>query len=147
MFNTEQRESLIAQLQAGDREILYGGAGEQPVINYMVMKSGIKSCNLAHLLPFGKSTGCSITTKHFEEKEHLLYDRGLRLTYLHYIGVKPQHMERVCNGENVAFPYRDLFLHYRFLHEPEKRPISTEAPIPKTQPSLVQKVLQKLRRA
>ncbi|MEP0915942.1 sugar transferase [Leptolyngbya sp. DQ-M1] len=147
LFDAEQRETLIAQLLEGDREILYGGAGEQPVINYMVMKSGIKSCNLAHLLPFGKSTGCSITSKHFENKEHILYDRGLRLTYLHYIGVKPQRMEKACHGENVAFPYRDLFLHYRFLHEPEKRPVFTEPPMPKAQPSFVQKVLQKLRRA
>ncbi len=145
LFNAGQRETLIAQLQAGDREILYGGAGEQPVINYMVMKSGIKSCNLAHLLPFGKSTGCSITSKHFEEKDHVLYDRGLRLTYLHYIGVKPQRMEQVCSGENVTFPYRDLFLYYRFLHEPEKRPVFTKAPNSKT--NLVQKVLQKLRQA
>ncbi|MER3434206.1 MAG: sugar transferase [Leptolyngbya sp. ERB_1_1] len=143
LFNAEQRESLVASLQMGDREILYGGAGEQPIINYMVMKSGIKSCNIAHFLPFGKSTGCSITSKHFEEKDHVLYDRGIRLTYLHYIGVKPQRMEQVCNGENVAFPYRDLFLHYRFLHESEKYPLLQEIP----QPNLVQKVLQKLRRA
>ncbi|MGG6267750.1 Npun_R2821/Npun_R2822 family protein [Leptolyngbya sp. AN03gr2] len=143
LFNLEQRETLITQLLAGDREILYGGAGEQPVINYMVMKSGIKSCNVAQILPFGQSTGCSITSKHFEEKEHVLYDRGLRLTYLHYIGIKPQRMEQVCKGISETFPYRDLFLHYRFLHEPENRPVLTEAP----KPTLVQKVLQKLKRA
>ncbi|MBE9012029.1 sugar transferase [Pseudanabaenaceae cyanobacterium LEGE 13415] len=140
LFNPEQ---FIEQLLAGDREILYGGAGEQPVINYMVMKSGIKSCNLAHLLPFGQSTGCSITSKHFEEKDHVLYDRGLRLTYLHYIGVKPQRMEQVCNGINGTFPYRDVFLHYRFLHEPNKQPVLQEVP----KPNLVQKVLQKLKLA
>jgi hypothetical protein len=143
LFNAEQREEFIAALQGGDREILYGGAGEQPVINYMVMKSGIKSCNLAHLLPFGESTGCSVTSKHFEEKDHLLYDRGRQLTYLHYIGIKPQRMEQVCKGENATFPYRDLFLHYRFLHEPEKRPILSEPP----KLTLVQRVLRKLRRA
>ncbi|HTL88434.1 MAG TPA: hypothetical protein VL134_03475 [Leptolyngbya sp.] len=143
LFGAEQRESLIAQLQAGDRDILYEGAGEQPVVNYMVMKSGIKSCNIAQLLPFGKSTGCSVTTKHFEERDRILYDHGLRLTYLHYIGVKPQRMEQVANGENVEFPYRDLFLHYRFLREPKKRPVFAEVP----QLNLVQKVLQKLRRA
>jgi len=142
LFNTEQRELLIASLQMGDREILYNGAGEQPIINYMVMKLGIKSCNIAHLLPFGKSTGCSITSKHFEEKDHVLYDCGIRLTYLHYIGVKPQHMEQVCNGEDITFPYRDLFLHYRFLHEPEKYPLFPEV----SQSNLVQKVIQKLRR-
>ena len=143
LFDAEQRESLIAQLLAGDREILYAGAGEQPVINYMVMKSGIKSCNVAQLLPYGESTGCSVTTKHFKERNHVLYDRDLRLTYLHYIGVKPERMKQVSNGENVDFPYRDLFLHYRFLHEPEKRPVLAEV----SQSSLVQKILQKLRRS
>lgn len=147
LFDTQQREEFIAALQGGDREILYGGAGEQPVINYMVMKSGIRSCNLAQVLPFGQSTGCSVTSKHFEEKDHILYDRGLPLTYLHYIGVKPQLMEQVCQGENVMFPYREVFLHYRFLHEPEKRPIFTEPPISQAKPNLVQKVLQKLRMA
>ncbi|MCU0547891.1 MAG: sugar transferase [Leptolyngbya sp. Prado105] len=146
LFGAAQREELIAALQAGDREILYGGAGEQPVINYMVMKSGIKSCNLAHLLPYGESTGCSVTSKHFEEKDHVLYDRDRPLTYLHYIGIQPQRMERVCQGENVAFPYRDLFLYYRFLHQPEKRPVLSELPA-YSKPTLVEKVLQKLRRA
>ncbi len=149
LFDAEQRELLIAQLQAGDREILYPGAGEQPIINYMVMKSGIKSCNIAQLLPYGQSTGCSVTTKHFEERNHLLYDRGLRLTYLHYIGVKPQQMQQVCNGEDAVFPYRDLFLYYRFLHQSEKRPTFREMPlqsIQKTPLNLVQKALKKLRR-
>ncbi|MEP0896698.1 Npun_R2821/Npun_R2822 family protein [Leptolyngbya sp. FACHB-1624] len=141
LFNLEQREDFIQALQSGDREILYGGAGEQPVINYMVMKSGIKTCNLAHLLPYGESTGCSVTSNHFEEREHILYDRGRQLTYLHYIGVKPQRMEQVAKGEAVTFPYRDLFLYYRFLHEPEKRPVLTQV----QSPTFVQKVLQKLR--
>lgn len=143
LFDREQRETMIAQLVAGDREILYGGAGEQPVLNYMVMKSGINACNLAQLLPFGQSTGCSVTSNHFEEKDYVLYDRGLRLTYIHYIGVKPQRMEEVCSSGMGNFPYRDLFLHYRFLHEPEKRPVLIEAP----KPTFVQKVLTKLRRA
>jgi hypothetical protein len=143
LFSAEQRETMIAQLVAGDREILYGGAGEQPVLNYMVMKSGIKACNLAQLLPFGQSTGCSVTSNHFDEKDHVLYDRGLRLTYVHYIGVKPQRMEQVCSSGMGNFPYRDLFLNYRFLHEPDKRPVLKEAP----KPTFVQKVLTKLRRA
>ncbi|MBW4418935.1 MAG: sugar transferase [Myxacorys californica WJT36-NPBG1] len=150
LFGEHQRETLIAQLQAGDKEILYGGAGEQPVLNYMVMRSGLKSCNLGSYLPSDKSTGCSVTSKHFEERNHILYDRGTRLTYLHYIGVKPQLMEQVCAGENVMFPYRNLFLHYRFLHEPQKRPVFLDPPPaePKTlSPSFVKRVLKKLRLA
>lgn len=143
LFDVQQRETLIAQLQAGERDILYEGAGEQPVLNYMVMRSHLKCCNLAQLLRSEESTGCSVTSGHFEERNHVLYDRGTRLTYLHYIGVKPQLMERVCQGENVAFPYRDLFLYYRFLHEPEKRPKLDR--IPAKTASLVQRVLQKIK--
>lgn len=147
LFGAEERDRMITALRTGDIEILYEGAGEQPVLNYMVMKSGIKSCNLGSFLPSDQSTGCSVTSKHFEERDHILYDRGTRLTYLHYIGVKPQLMEQVCQGDNIDFPYRDLFLHYRFLHEPEKRPSLTGLPQPtqkKSSPSFVKKVLKKL---
>lgn len=150
LFNVEQRDWLIAQLQAGEVDVLYEGAGEQPVLNYMVMRSGIKSCNLARLLPSSEVTGSSVTSSHFIETDHILYDRGKRLTYIHYIGVKPQLMEQVCAGKNVGFPYRDLFLYYRYLKEPEKRPIFTEPPeqlSTKPQPSLIQKVLRKLKLA
>ncbi|NDJ17223.1 Npun_R2821/Npun_R2822 family protein [Myxacorys almedinensis] len=148
LFGAEQRETLIAQLRAGDINILYEGAGEQPVLNYMVMRSGLKSCNLGSYLPSEESTGCSVTSKHFEERNHILYDRGTRLTYLHYIGVKPQLMEQVCLGENVSFPYRNLFLYYRFLHQPQKCPVFMEPPSPDGKsysPGFVKKVLKKLK--
>jgi hypothetical protein len=150
LFWAEQREELIAQLRSGEFEILYEGAGEQPILNYMVMRSEIKSCNLGSYLDSDKSTGCSVTSRHFEERNHILYDRGTRLTYLHYIGVKPQLMERASAGENVAFPYRNLFLHYRFLHELEQRPVFTEPPPATNRPSsfnFVKRVLRKLRLA
>jgi hypothetical protein len=128
LFGAAERDRLIAALVSGDRDILYEGAGEQPVLNYMVLKSGISSCNLGSWLPSAQSTGCSVTSPHFEERDHVLYDRGTRLTYLHYIGVKPQVMAQVCQGQNLKFPYRDLFLHYRFLHQPEQRPTLIDAP-------------------
>lgn len=148
LFNAEQRDWLIAQLQAGETDVLYEGAGEQPILNYMVMRSGIKSCNLARLLPSSEVTGSSVTSSHFVETDHILYDRGKRLTYIHYIGVKPQLMEQVCAGKNVGFPYRDLFLYYRYLKEPENCPVFTELPqqsSSKQQPGLIQKVLKKFK--
>jgi hypothetical protein len=29
---------------------------------------------------------------------------------------------RLCAGEDVDIPYRDVFLHYRYLKSPEERP-------------------------
>ncbi|ODH01004.1 sugar transferase [Nostoc sp. KVJ20] len=128
IFNSEQRDLLISHLQNGEAELLYEGAGEQPLINYMVMRSNLSIYNFARQLPDNQKTGCSATSKHFEEREHLLYDKDNRLTYLHYIGIPPNINQAVCAGENIEFPYRDLFLYYRYLHEPEKRPVFRNPP-------------------
>ncbi|WP_373538106.1 Npun_R2821/Npun_R2822 family protein [Microcoleus sp.] len=148
LFEQNTREWLLAKLQSGEAEILYAGAGEQPLLNYMVMKTGMKSYNFACSLPDGDKTGCSVTSQHFEERDNILYDKGNRLTYLHYIGVPPDLIRRVCAGENIEFPYRDLFLHYRYLREPEKRPVFTQAPKSYTEVSrsnLLTRVLRRLR--
>ena len=148
LFDKDTREWLLAQLQSGEAKILYEGAGEQPLLNYMVMKTGISSYNFARSLPDYKKTGCSVTSKHFQEQDNVLYDKGNRLTYIHYIGVQPDLIRRVCAGENIDFPYRDLFLHYRYLREPEKRPVFTE-PLKSygdvSAPNLLQRVLRRLR--
>ncbi|MEH2182449.1 Npun_R2821/Npun_R2822 family protein [Nostoc sp.] len=128
LFDSEKRDWLISHLQNGESEILYGGAGEQPLINYMVMRSNLSIYNFASQLPDNEKTGCSAGSKHFEEREHILYDRGNRLTYIHYIGIPPNINQAVCAGENIQFPYRDLFLYYRYLHEPEKHPVFNNPP-------------------
>ncbi|MFP4221118.1 MAG: Npun_R2821/Npun_R2822 family protein [Phormidium sp.] len=128
LFNETLREQILNHLKSGDYQYLYRGAGEQPLLNYMVMRSGLSSYNFAKQIPAEQRTGCSATSKHFQENNHILYDKGNRLTYIHYIGVQPSTIQRVCQGENVDFPYRDLFLYYRYLHEPEQRPIFKEPP-------------------
>jgi hypothetical protein len=147
IFNAEQRKSLLLHLENGEREILYEGAGEQPLLNYMVMRANLSLYNFAQQLPDDKITGCSVGSKHFQEREHLLYDRGNQLTYLHYIGVPPNINKAVCAGENIEFPYRDLFLYYRYLHQPEKRPIFHNSPKPYNapDPNLITRTLRKLK--
>jgi hypothetical protein len=148
IFDQSQQAELLSYLRAGEGEILYPGAGEQPILNYMFMRSGKRICNLAHHLPPEQLTGCTVTSRHFEERNKTLYDQGNQLTYLHYIGIPPNVNQAVCAGENLDFPYRDLFLYYRYLHEPEKRPVFKnrgqpyDAPAPR--PSLLTRALRKL---
>lgn len=130
IFDQEQRNWLLSKLKAGETEILYNGAGEQPLLNYMVMRLNLRSYNFAYSLPEHEKTGCTATSKHFQVQDCILYDQGKRLTYFHYIGISPDWMERVCAGENIDFPYRDLFLNYRYLREPNQRPIFTDPPSP-----------------
>jgi hypothetical protein len=145
LFNENQRQYLLEKLQNGEAEILYMNGPDQAILNYMTMKLGVSVYNFALNLPKDKITGNAVTSTHFEYKDHVLYDKGVRLTYLHYIGVPSNAFTRLCNGENLELPYRDIFLHYRYLHEPEKMPQFSGKPKPyNPPPTVMQKVMKKL---
>jgi hypothetical protein len=122
LFPPEQRQWLLSQLQAGDGAMLYPSAPNQSLLNYMVHKSELTVDNLVFSRPANTVTGNSVTSPHFTETDHILYDRGARLTFLHYIGISSKHFRALCGGENIDFPYRDIFLHYRYLHDPASCP-------------------------
>jgi hypothetical protein len=111
----------------------------------MVMKSGVSLLNLGIVLPKEARAGNSVTSKHFEDRGHILYDKGNRLTYLHYIGVPCNIISRVCSGENLDFPYRDIFLYYRFLKDPGNRPVFDGKPAAADKaPGFFQKIAGKI---
>ena len=144
LFDTSKRDWLISQLQQ-EAAVLYPMAPDQTLINYMMMRSGCSIYNFALNLPDNMKTGCSVTSPHFQAENQILYDKGNRLTYIHYIGISSKVFAQVCQGENLDFPYRDIFLHYRYLHEPANRPQLTGKPKMYNQPpSLVTRVKHKL---
>jgi hypothetical protein len=146
IFSPAQQNWLMSELKSGDAEILYPMAPDQTVLNYMVMKSNLSSYNFALELPFAQRTGCCVTSPDFVAQDNLLFDRGNQLTYLHYIGLSSSLFNRICRGENIDFPYRDLFLHYRYLSEPKNRPIFTGQPIlHDALPKMQERILQKLK--
>jgi hypothetical protein len=136
VFTDEMLAELLAHLQAGDADILYANGPDQSILNYMVMKSGVSAVNLARSLPTENRTGCCVTSAHFQERNHILFDHQEQLTYLHYIGVGSQFFRQLCEGENILFPYRDLFLHYRYLKEPTALPQLTGLAIHYLPPAL-----------
>ena len=146
LFDGERRNWLLEQLRAGEAEIVYPMAVDQPLLNYMMMRSNFSIYNLALQLPKEESTGCCITSPHFQTLDNILYDQGNRLTYIHYIGLPPSLFTRLCSGENLDFPYRDIFLHYRYLYEPSQRPIFSDSPNPyqPPTPTFWQKVTRKI---
>ncbi|RCJ31361.1 sugar transferase [Nostoc minutum NIES-26] len=145
IFPPEQREGLLSQLNNGESDVLYMSAPNQSVLNYMRMRANVSFYNFALNLPTNEATGCCVTSPHFENQDYILYDKGNRLTYLHYIGLSSKLFNQVCDGENIDFPYRDIFLHYRYLHEPEKCPQFTTKPKAyNALPSLGTRILKKL---
>lgn len=145
LFSRDRREWLLEKLRQGDAEVLYPMAPDQTLLNYMVMRSKIPMYNFALNLPRTERTGNSVTSPHFEAKDHILYDRGYRLTYLHYIGISSKIFTRICSGENLDFPYRDIFLHYRYLSESDKQPQWKTKPKPyNSPPNFATRLLKKL---
>ena len=145
LFSLTQRNWLLEQLKAGEAEILYPNGPDQSILNYMVMRLEIPSHNFALQLPLEEKTGCAVTSPHFKMHDNVLYDGETRLTYLHYIGVPSGAFTKISAGENIDFPYRDIFLHYRYLHESEKHPQLTGNPLPiNPPPSLTTRVFKKL---
>ena len=142
--------SLLAQLQAGDADILYYNGPDQSILNYMVLKSDLSAVNLARSLPPAQRTGCCVTSPHFTQRtvkgNPVLFDHKTQLTYLHYIGVSARFFSQLCAGNNILFPYRDLFLHYRYLHESEQPELAGK-PVPYKASALKahQKVIRKAR--
>ncbi|AFZ58831.1 sugar transferase [Anabaena cylindrica FACHB-243] len=148
IFPEPNREMILDFLRQGEAEVLYDMAPDQTILNYMVMRLGLSNYNFALELPADQTTGCSVTSLHFENRDQILYDKGNRLTYLHYIGLSSKLFHRVCTGENIDFPYRDIFLYYRYLHEPEQRPkFTTKAKAYNAVPSLGTRILNKLKLA
>ena len=82
---------------------------DQPILNYIVLKSMPQRLNLVKL--DANVPGSWAGSKHFEQKDAVLYDRGKRLMYLHWAGTPMQ----------PGGPYRDLWEHYRYLHEPRSQ--------------------------
>ncbi|NCS31121.1 MAG: sugar transferase [Microcystis aeruginosa F13-15] len=146
LFDENHRDWLIEQLRTGEAEILYPMAPDQTIVNYMMMRSNFSIYNLALQLPKEERTGCCVTSPHFQALDNILYDQGKRLTYIHYIGLSSSLFTRLCSGENLDFPYRDIFLHYRYLYEPSQRPVFTGSPKPyqPPTPTFWQKVTRKL---
>ena len=145
-FSQAQLDICLTALKTGEHEILYEMAPDQTILNYWVMRSNLAIYNYALELPSSESTGCCVTSDHFERRGHQLFDRGNPLTYLHYIGLSSSLFADLCAGENIDFPYRDLFLHYRYLNDPSKKPSFSGKPRAYNSRSLTDRILTKLTR-
>ena len=78
---------------------------DQPILNYMILKLVSKRYNLVKTSD--SEPGSWAGSKHFQEKDYILYDKGKRLKYLHWAGIPIK----------AGSPYWQLWKHYRYLHE------------------------------
>lgn len=134
VIGKEQEAQVLARLRAGDASMLYLGAPDQSLLNYMVMSLKAPAVNLYRLPPEAERIHTCATVPGLEVRGAVMFDHGRRLPFLHYIGIPAWVFNRLCQDENILFPYRDLWLHYRFLHEAEARPHLQGRPRPFQRP-------------
>lgn len=83
------------------------GVTDQPILNYLILKCFDRRMNLVK--PPENAPGSWAGSKHFENRQYVLYDRAQKLKYLHWAGISIR----------PGAPYWDVWEHYRYLHEPE----------------------------
>lgn len=82
------------------------GTTDQPVMNYLVLKSMDRRLNITRALE--NEPGSWGGSSHFVEKNHVLFDGDRPLRYLHWAGTPM----------GAGGPYRELWEYYRFRNCP-----------------------------
>jgi hypothetical protein len=125
LFDRETIASFQKQLiEDGEVEWLTKWWDDAHLFNYLTFKSNRPLFNFT-LSPNGQErTGNCANADEFVNQNNVLYNKeGLKPIHrLHYMEYPTVYFERLCHGEDVEMAYQDVFLHYRFLKQPEHKP-------------------------
>jgi hypothetical protein len=119
VFNRSNCTRFLEELTLAEVEIMSSRGADQSLLNYLVARCKVSFYNFAYAQP-EQVTGNHWSSQ-FDVIDDVLYDKGRRLTYLHYMSISATKISLLCAGEDVEIPYRDVFLHYRYLKSPEMR--------------------------
>jgi hypothetical protein len=107
---------------------------DQPILNYIILKSTQKRLNLVKISD--KEPGSWAGSRHFTEKEHILYDGENPLRYLHWAG-----MPMIPGGA-----YRELWEYYRYLGETKPSPVDLSSQPKNAWEKIITQFQQKLKK-
>lgn len=118
------------------------------LFNYLTLRCDRPLFNFT-LSPHGYDrTGNCADADPFVNIDNVLYNQeGLKPIHrIHYMNYPSLSFNRLCQGEDVEICYKDVFLHYRFLKQPEQKPKQLKQPdiITKTSRT-IQKLVKKLK--
>lgn len=100
------------------------------LFNYLTLRSERPMFNYTQSPNRAERTGNCAGVDPFVVQNHVLYNQdGLKPIHrLHYMSYSSRLFTRLCQGEAVNLPHRDLFLHYRYWHQPEQHPLNLRSP-------------------
>lgn len=102
------------------------------LFNYMTLRRRLSLFNFTLSDQEEERTGNCADADPFVNINQVLYNEdGLKPIHrIHYMGYSSTNFARLCTGEAVDIRYRDVFLHYRFLKEPDRQPTELKPPSP-----------------
>lgn len=146
LFSKEELTILQERLVSRDEAAWVNGQGwwdDAFLFNYMTLRCDRPLFNFT-LSPNGQDrTGNCANADPFVAIDHLLYNQqGLKPIHrIHYMGYSSTDFKRLCQGEDVDIPFKEIFLYYRFLKQPEQKPTVLRPP------NLIAKVNRLLQKA
>lgn len=98
--------------------------------NYMTLRCQGSIFNFTLSDNGNEKTGNCAHADSFVNQDNVLYNQdGLKPIHrIHYMNYSSQEFARLCRGEDVKIPYQEVFLHYRFLKEPHRKPTQLYPP-------------------
>jgi hypothetical protein len=119
------------------------------LFNYLTLRCDRPIYNFT-LSPNGQErTGNCADKDPFVSIDNVLYnEQGLKPIHrIHYMNYSSADFARLCRGEDANIRYKDTFLYYRFLKEPDRRPSNLIPPSLGTKFNrILQKAVQKISR-
>ncbi|GAA6621693.1 Npun_R2821/Npun_R2822 family protein [Scytonema sp. NUACC26] len=100
------------------------------LFNYMTIDGKYSMFNYTLSANSQERTGNCANADEFVNINNILYNQeGLKPIYrLHYMSYSSNDFARLCKGEDIDICYKDEFLHYRFLKQPELKPVELKSP-------------------
>lgn len=153
IFNPEELAVLKKRL-IDDREVEWiNGRGwwdDAFLFSYLSLRSDRPLFNFT-LSPNGRErTGNCANADPFVNVDNVLYnEQGMKpILRIHYMSYSSKQFTQLSQGEDIDIPHRDVFLHYRFLREPQNRPerLLPANLLTKTQ-RVTQRVVHKMRKS
>ncbi|NDJ18312.1 Npun_R2821/Npun_R2822 family protein [Myxacorys almedinensis] len=100
------------------------------MFNYLTLAQDCTVFNVTLSPNESARTGNCANADLFVNQDNVLYNAdGLKPIHrIHYTSYASRDFARLCGGEDVDIPHKDVFLHYRFLKTPDQKPQALVAP-------------------
>jgi hypothetical protein len=119
------------------------------LFNYLTLRCDRPIYNFTLSPSAQERTGNCADKDPFVSIDNVLYnEQGLKPIHrIHYMNYSSADFARLCRGEDANIRYKDTFLYYRFLKEPDRRPSHLTPPSLGTKFNrILQKAVQKISR-